>query len=179
MIFHDYQGLRPTIAENAHICEGVVLTGDVQVGEQASIWYGTVARGDINKIVIGPGSNIQDGSVLHVDDDHPCLVGSRVVVGHMVCLHGTTVENESLIGIGAKLLNGSVVREGAMVAAGTVVPEGFEVPAGMVAMGVPAKVRRPVTDSETAMIRHLADKYINVSRAYQASGSSQSQGSPS
>jgi len=167
MNFYPYNGISPRVHETAYVSDGVYLTGDVRVAAEASIWFGTVARGDINFIEIGEGSNIQDGSILHVDDNFACIVGKHVVVGHQAVLHGCRIEDNCLIGIGSKLLNGSIVRQGAMVAAGAVVGEGMEVPEGMVAMGVPAKIKRSVTSKETKLINHLAKKYIEVYKTYQ------------
>jgi carbonic anhydrase/acetyltransferase-like protein (isoleucine patch superfamily) len=166
MNFYPYKGVEPEIHETAYITDGVYLTGDVKVAANVSIWFGTVARGDINFISIGEGSNIQDGSILHVDDNFACIVGKNVVVGHQAVLHGCSIEDNCLIGINAKLLNGSIIREGAMVAAGAVVGEGMEVPAGMLAMGVPAKIKRPLTEEEKEMIKHLAKKYVDVANNY-------------
>jgi carbonic anhydrase/acetyltransferase-like protein (isoleucine patch superfamily) len=166
MPLYPYLDQKPQIHSEAYLSENVYLTGDVKVAKNASLWYGTVARGDINFISIGEGSNIQDGSILHVDDNFPCIIGKGVVVGHAAVLHGTNVEDHCLIGIGAKLLNGSLVRQGALVAAGSLVPEGMEIPEGMLAMGVPAKIKRPVTKKESAMIENLAKKYIKVYQNY-------------
>ncbi|MGE4158593.1 MAG: gamma carbonic anhydrase family protein [Planctomycetota bacterium] len=164
-----YAGHRPDIHPESFVARGVVLTGQVKVGRLSSVWYGTVARGDINRIEIGEASNIQDGSILHVDDTFPCLVGNRVVVGHQVVLHGTHVEDDCLIGIGSKLLNGSVIQRGAMVAAGSLVPEGMVVPSGTLVMGSPARVKRPLTPEESALILHLSEKYVKVWKTYVSS----------
>jgi carbonic anhydrase/acetyltransferase-like protein (isoleucine patch superfamily) len=137
------------------------VIGDVTLGERASVWPCTVLRGDVNKIVIGEDSNIQDGSVLHGElDKYPVIVGDRVTVGHMACLHGCVVEDDCLIGIGAIVLNGARIGKGSVVAAGSLVPEGMQVPPGSMVMGTPAKVRREVTPEETARFAENAQRYL-------------------
>lgn len=156
-----YKGIYPTIAASAYVDQAAQVIGDVTLGERASIWPCAVARGDVNRIVIGNDSNIQDGSVLHGElDRYPVLIGDRVTVGHMACLHGCIVEDDCLIGIGAIVLNGARIGKGSVVAAGALVPEGMEVPPGSMVMGTPAKVRRPVTPEETARFAENAQRYI-------------------
>src|ERR671914_1987728 len=118
--------------------------GDVTLGEDASIWYGAVLRGDMAPIVIGAQSNIQDGTIVHVDEGVPCTVGRRVGVGHRVILHGCTIEDDCLIGMGSIILNGARIGRGSVIAAGAVVPEGMQVPPGSLVMGVPGRIVRPV-----------------------------------
>jgi len=137
----------PTVDDGAWVAPGAVLSGDVRLARGASVWFGCVLRSDIDgaPVVIGEDSNIQDGTVCHIDFDLPCTVGARVTVGHRAVLHGCTIGDDCLIGMGAVVLSGATVGAGAVIAAGAVVPEGAEVPPGVIAAGVPAKVRRDVT----------------------------------
>ncbi len=157
---------RPTVAPTAWVADSAHLSGDVVIDDNASIWFGAVLRGDEERIAIGAETNIQDGCVLHTDEGFPLTVGERVVVGHRAVLHGCTVKDGALIGIGAIVLNGAVVGEGAIVAAGALVTEGAVIPAGHLAVGVPAKVLRPVKDEEKKRIAGGADHYIRAKELY-------------
>jgi len=166
-------GVTPKIAASAYIDSSAQVIGDVEIGERSSIWPNATLRGDVNSIRIGEESNVQDGSVLHTDgpkgDDpagFPLRIGNRVTVGHAVVLHGCTIEDDALIGISATVLNGARIGKGAIVAAGALVPEGMEVPAGMMAMGVPAKVRREVTPEEQERFRVNAQGYVKLRERY-------------
>jgi carbonic anhydrase/acetyltransferase-like protein (isoleucine patch superfamily) len=162
-----YKGIYPKIAPDAYVDQGAHVIGDVTLGARASVWPGASVRGDVNRIEIGDDSNIQDGSVLHGElDRYPVLVGRRVTVGHMVCLHGCVVEDDCLIGIGAIVLNGARVGRGSVIAAGTVVPEGMEIPPESMVMGVPAKVRRSVTAEEKERFSENAQRYIGYRQNY-------------
>src|SRR5690349_814002 len=144
-MIRSYRGVVPKIAASAYIDPSAQVIGDVTVGERASIWPNVTARGDVNSIRIGDETNIQDNSVLHCDAGlFPLNIGNRVTVGHMAMLHGCTIEDECLIGIGAVVLNGAKIGHGSVIAAGAVVPEGSEVPAESMVMGIPAKVKRPL-----------------------------------
>lgn len=159
-------GKRPSIDSSVFIAEGAVVTGDVTIGADASVWYGTVIRGDVNWVRIGERTNIQDGSVLHVTHEtHPLSIGDDVTCGHAVRLHGCTIERLTLIGIGAIVLDGAVIRTGAMVAAGTLVPPGFEVPSGVIVAGVPAKVLREMTPAEHEGLTEAARNYVTYAQA--------------
>jgi len=157
-------GIHPT----AFIAPGVAIMGDVTVGEDASVWYGAVLRGDMAPIVIGPQTNVQDGTIVHVDDDLPCTVGSRVGVGHRVILHACTVEDECLIGMGSVLLNGVRIGTGSVVAAGAVIPEGMQVPPRSLVMGVPGRIVRSVDASLTRRITETWAHYVEQARAHRA-----------
>src|SRR3954454_17011907 len=133
----------PNIHPSAFIASTAAVMGDVTVGQDASIWYQTVLRGDMAPIIIGAQTNIQDGSIVHVDTGVPCTVGQRVAVGHRVILHGCTVGDDCLIAMGCVLLNGVRIGAGSVVAAGAVLREGMEVPAGSLVMGVPGRIVRP------------------------------------
>ena len=162
-----YRGVVPKIAASAYIDQSAQVIGDVVVGERSSIWPNVTARGDVNSIRIGDETNIQDNSVLHCDaGEFPLNIGSRVTVGHLVMLHGCTIEDDCLIGIGAIVLNGAKIGSGSVVAAGAVVPEGMQVPPQSMVMGVPAKVKRPVTAEEQERFRQNAQRYVEATATY-------------
>src|SRR5687767_8412330 len=140
--------------------------GDVTIGAESSVWYGAVLRADLAPIVIGSQSNLQDGTVVHVDEDVPCRIGSRVGVGHRVILHGCTVADECLIGMGAILLNNVSVGTRSVVAAGAVLPEGMQVPPQSLVMGVPARIVRPVDERLAQRIAGTWSHYVEQARAH-------------
>jgi carbonic anhydrase/acetyltransferase-like protein (isoleucine patch superfamily) len=140
--------------------------GNVTLGEDVSVWYGAVLRGDMAPIVIGAQSNIQDGTVVHVDEGLPCHVGQRVGVGHRVILHGCTVEDDCLIAMGAVLLNGVVIGSGSVVAAGAVVPEGMRIPPRSLVMGVPGRIVRPVDSALVERVSANWSHYVEEARAH-------------
>jgi carbonic anhydrase/acetyltransferase-like protein (isoleucine patch superfamily) len=151
------------------------VVGDVTVGEDASIWFNAVIRGDVNWVRIGSGTNIQDGSNLHVTyETHPLIIGNKVAVGHGCVLHGCTIGDECLIGIGAIVLDGVRIASGSIVGAGAVVPEGTEVPPGHLVLGVPGKVIRSVTTQETERVRSIVDRYLEIKNLYIEQGYNQS-----
>lgn len=160
-----YKNLSPNLHETVFLASGVKIIGDVEIGARSSVWYNSVIRGDIHYIKIGEETNIQDCSMLHVThDDYPVNIGNKVTIGHSVKLHGCTIKDLSLIGIGAVLLDGSVVEENAMVAAGAVVPPGFVVPSYKLVAGVPAKIVRDLTKSEIDDFEITAQKYIRYTK---------------
>jgi carbonic anhydrase/acetyltransferase-like protein (isoleucine patch superfamily) len=132
--------------------------GDVTLGAESSVWYGAVIRADLAPVTIGDRSNLQDGTIVHVDEGVPCRIGSRVGVGHRVILHGCTVEDDCLIGMGAVLLNGVRIGSGSVVAAGAVLPEGMPVPPRSLVMGVPARIVRTVDEG---LAQRIADTWIH------------------
>jgi carbonic anhydrase/acetyltransferase-like protein (isoleucine patch superfamily) len=142
--------------------------GDVTLGPRASVWYGTVVRGDMDRIVIGEATNLQDGTIVHVDAGRPALIGARVGVGHRAILHGCTVDDECLIGMGSVLLNGVHIGTGCVVAAGAVLREGMVVPPGSVVMGVPGRVVRPVDEALRARIRETWEHYVVEAERHRA-----------
>ena len=156
----------PKVHPSAFVAPGADVIGRVTLAKDSSVWFGCVLRGDVNRITIGEATNIQDGSILHVDDDHPCLIADHVHVGHHVNLHGCRVERGAMIGIGAIVLSGARVGAGAIVGAGSVVLEGMRIPPRMLAVGVPAKVVRPVTARDTAYVRTWIAKYVGLARIY-------------
>ncbi len=154
---------KPNIHPSAFIAKGAVVIGNVILEEDVSIWYNAVLRGDINKIHIGKRSNIQDGCILHLENDRPCIVGDDVTVGHGAILHGCTIESQVLIGMGAIVLNGAVVKKGAVIAAGAVVKENMIVEENTLVAGVPAKVVKTVSDTTTTHTE-WAKKYVQLSQ---------------
>lgn len=162
-----YKGILPKIAQSAYIDPSAQVIGDVTLGERSSVWCGAVLRGDVNRIVLGEDTNIQDNSVLHGElDKYPVILGSRVTVGHMVVLHGCVVEDDCLVGIGAIILNGAKVGRGSVIAAGALVPEEMEIPPESLVMGMPAKVKRPVSEEEKARFKENAQRYIRYREEY-------------
>jgi len=162
-----YRGVVPKIAASAYIDQSAQVIGDVVVGERSSVWPNVTARGDVNSIRIGDETSIQDNSVLHCDAGaFPLHIGSRVTVGHLAMLHGCTIEDDCLIGIGAIILNGAKIGSGSVIAAGAVVPEGMQVPPQSMVMGVPAKIKRPVTPEEQERFRQNAQRYVEATATY-------------
>ena len=159
--------MRPSsIHPTAFIASTAAVMGDVTLGADVSVWYGAVLRGDMAPIVIGAQSNIQDGTIVHVDAGVPCSVGSRVAVGHRVVLHGCTVEDDCLIAMGSLLLNGVRIGAGSVVAAGAVVPEGMQVPPGSLVMGVPGRIIRPVDAALAKRVAATWSHYVKEARAH-------------
>jgi len=161
-----FKGVTPKIAASAYVDPSAQIIGDVEIGERSSIWPCASLRGDTGPIRVGSESSIQDCCVLHLDEGFPLTVGNRVTVGHSVTLHGCTVEDESLIGIGATVLNGARIGKGSVVAAGSLVPEGMQVPPSTLVMGVPAKVKRAVTLEEQARFGEGVTHYVNKAQVY-------------
>ena len=157
-----------SIHPSAFIASTAAVMGDVTLGENASIWYHAVVRGDMAPIVIGAQSNIQDGTVVHVDEGVPCTVGMRVGVGHRVVLHGCTIGNDCLIAMGSVLLNGVSIGNGSVVAAGAVVPEGMQVPPRSLVMGVPGRIVRQVDAALAERIAATWKHYVEEARAHKA-----------
>ena len=151
---------------SAFVAPGASVMGDVTIAEDASVWYQCVLRGDIGPITIGPRSNIQDLTMVHVDEDVPCTIGADVGVGHGCILHGCTIEDGSLIGMGAILLNNVRVGTGSVIGAGAVVTEGMVIPPGSLVLGVPAKIVRPVDETLRERIRLTAEHYVELARRH-------------
>jgi len=152
------------------MARSATVIGAVELGENVSIWFGAVLRGDINRIVVGPGSNVQDTAVLHIADDFPCLIGARVTVGHSAIVHACTVEDEVLIGMGSTILDGAVIGARSVIGAGALVTGRTIIPPGSLVLGSPAKVARRLSFAEQDDIKVWAEKYVNVSRFYLKSG---------
>ncbi len=162
-----FKGIVPTLDSSVYVAPGAVIIGDVVIGPESSIWFGTIVRADVHYIRIGTQTNIQDQCVLHVTGGiHPLHVGNRITVGHRAIIHGSTIEDGCLIGMGAVLLDGCRVGAEAIVAAGSVVAEGSHIPPRTLAMGVPAEPRREVTEKELARARYSASHYIELADIY-------------
>jgi len=169
MLFQ-YKDIRPVIGQGVYVAPTACVIGDVVIGDRSSVWFGAVLRGDIDRIRVGCDTSIQDGVIVHVTGGRfPTLIGDRVIVGHGAVLHGCTLHDDVLIGMGATVLDGAVVESGAMVAAGTLIREGQTVPAGMLAAGVPATVRRPLTDTDRNNMVRIINNYRRETNLY-ASG---------
>ncbi|MBA2276644.1 MAG: gamma carbonic anhydrase family protein [Chloroflexia bacterium] len=161
-----YDGIWPTIAPTVFIAPGAVIIGDVTIEDGASVWFNCTVRGDIAPVRVGSRSNVQDGCILHVNADAPCIIGADVTIGHGAVVHGTTVEDGAVIGMGAIVLSYSTIGQGAVVAAGSLVPERMTVAAGSVVMGVPAKVRRELASGQRDALRRIAGRYVGVAERY-------------
>jgi gamma-carbonic anhydrase len=166
-MIRQYKGILPKVEQSAYIDPSAQVIGDVTIGARSSVWCNATLRGDVNRIVLGEETNIQDNSVLHGElDMYPVILGDRVTVGHMVTLHGCVVEDDCLIGIGAIVLNGARVGRGSVVAAGALVPEGMQIPPESLVMGMPAKIKRPVNEDEKARFRENAQRYVRYRQEY-------------
>lgn len=163
-----HHGVRPAVHPSAWIADGAWLIGAVEVGEESSVWFNAVLRGDINAVRVGRRTNIQDGSVLHVTKEYPVVVGDEVTVGHMAMVHGCRIGARSLIGMNAVVLDNAEVGEQSLVAAGALVRENFRVPAGTLVAGVPARVVRDLTDEEKDGIVRSAANYVGYAASYRS-----------
>jgi len=162
-----FQGIKPKIAKSAFIEETAAVIGDVVIGEDCSLWFHAVVRGDVNYIRLGDRTNVQDLCMLHVTHDtHPLVIGSDVTIGHNVVLHGCTVRDRVLIGMGAIIMDGAVIGEDCVVGAGALVTENTIVPPRNLILGSPAKVKRSVTNQELAWIKESAQNYVKYARQY-------------
>jgi carbonic anhydrase/acetyltransferase-like protein (isoleucine patch superfamily) len=165
-IIDRYLELIPQLGEGVLLAPGAAVVGDVRLGKDVSFWYGTVARGDIAAVIVGDRSNIQDGSVMHVADNTPCVVGEDVVVGHRVMLHACRVEDACLIGMQATLLDDCIIGEGSVVGAGALVTSRTVIPPHSLVLGAPAKVVRTLTAAMADEHRALAGKYMRIKENY-------------
>lgn len=151
---------KPTLGQGVYIAQTGVVVGDVTLGDHSSVWYHAVLRGDINRIVVGHHTNIQDNAVLHLADDYPCLVGNYVTIGHSAIVHACTIGDECLIGMGATILDGAEIGAQSIVGANALVTGGTKVPPGSLVLGSPAKVVRALTPEERAGLKYWAEKYV-------------------
>jgi len=162
-----FQGIKPTVPKSCFIEETSVVIGDVVMGEECSVWFNAVIRGDVNYIRIGNRTNVQDLCMLHVTHDtHPLLIGSEVTIGHHVVLHGCTIQDRVLVGMGAIIMDGAVIGEDSVVGAGALVVEGTIVPPKSLILGSPAKVKRSVTAKELAWVKDSAENYVQYASQY-------------
>ena len=173
MTIRSFQGINPQIADSVYVDEAALVVGDVKIAEDSSIWPMTVVRGDVNKITIGSVTNIQDGSVLHVThphSNHPegfaLHVGNNVTVGHKVILHGCTVEDNCLIGMGSSIMDGAMVHSNVLIGAGSLVSPGKELESGFLYLGSPVRKVRALSDDELAWIKYSAQHYIKLKNRY-------------
>ena len=157
---------KPALGKDVYLARGAVVLGDVTLGDYSSVWCNAVLRGDINRIVVGHHTNIQDNAVLHLADDFPCIVGNYVTIGHSATVHACTVGDHVLVGIGAMILDGAVIGEGSLIGAGALVTPGTKIPPGSLVLGSPAKVVRELSAQERAYQKSLAEKYVRVAAYY-------------
>jgi carbonic anhydrase/acetyltransferase-like protein (isoleucine patch superfamily) len=166
MTIYQLEDAVPDVHPSAFVADSARVIGRVVLAPESSVWFGAVLRGDTEPITVGRGSNIQDGSVLHADFGYPLVIGERVTVGHQVMLHGCTIGDESLIGIGAVVLNGARIGRHSLVGAGALVTEGKTFPDGVLILGSPAKVVRALTEAEIEALRTSAQHYVENARRY-------------
>jgi carbonic anhydrase/acetyltransferase-like protein (isoleucine patch superfamily) len=167
MPLYEYKGARPILGQGVFIAPGATVIGDVVLGDESSVWFGAVIRGDVMPIRFGQRTNVQDGSVVHVTSGKAkTTVGNDVTIGHMALLHGCTIGDRVLVGMGSLLLDGSIVEDEAIVAAGALVSPGTRIPCRSLAMGRPARVVRALTDSDLAWVRESARAYVEYSRTF-------------
>ena len=150
---------KPVLGNGVYIASTATIVGDVTLGEQSSVWYGAVLRGDINRIAVGHHTNVQDNAVLHLADDFPCIVGNHVTIGHSAIVHACTVGDDVLIGMGAVILDGAEIGAQSLIGAKALVKQGMKIPPGSLVVGMPAKVVRQLTDEEKKALRASAEKY--------------------
>jgi gamma-carbonic anhydrase len=162
VVLERYLDKIPRIGDRVYLAPGAAIIGDVELGDDASIWFGCILRGDVNRIELRERSNLQDGAVVHVGDRDPTLVGEEVVVGHRAVLHGCRIGGGTLVGIGATLLDGVRVGEGSVIGAGALLVAGTEIPAHSLVLGFPAKVVRTLTAADEGFHRALAGKYVRL-----------------
>ena len=165
-MIESYLDYTPSLDESAFIANSADVIGRVKMGKESSIWYGAVARGDINDIVIGDYSNVQDNAVLHLADHYGCHIGNWVTVGHSAIVHAATIKDEVLIGMGAIILDGAVIGERSIIGAGALVTGGTIIPPGSLVLGSPAKVVKTLSEEEQKSIKPWAEKYVKQSRIY-------------
>jgi len=162
-----HRGRLPRLAPNVFVDDSAQVIGDVEIGDESSVWMCAVVRGDVNWIRIGRRSNVQDGTIVHVmTNTHPTHIGDNVTIGHAAVIHGCTIEDQCLIGMGAILLNGAHVGTGSIVAAGTLLVEGAKIPPRSLVMGSPGKVKRTLSEAEVADIQAYADRYAKLRLDY-------------
>lgn len=162
----DFDGVTPIICESAYISESVDIIGNVQIEENVNIWFGSRIRGDINKVIIGENSNIQENSVLHIDSKSPCIIGKNVTIGHGSIIHGCNISDNVLVGMGSIILNDAKIGKNTIIGAGSLITQGKVFPDGVLILGNPAKVVRELTEAEIESIQLSADNYVSLSKKY-------------
>ena len=161
-----FNGVAPSINENAYVSESVDIIGNVKVEENVSIWFGARLRADMNKIVIGANSNIQENAVVHVDIESPVIIGENVTIGHSAIIHGCNISNNVLVGMGSIILNNAKISKNSIVGAGALVTQGKEFEEGVLILGNPAKAVRKLSEEEIKSIKRSADNYVALSKKY-------------
>lgn len=162
----EFQGVKPVIHKTCYISESVDIIGNVVIKDNANIWFGTRIRGDMNSVVIGKNTNIQENSVVHVDSHCGTYIGDDVTIGHGAIIHGCTIHNNVLIGMGSIVLNEAIIGKNTIIGAGSLISQGKEIPEGVLCLGSPAKVIRNLTKEEIMKIKTSADNYVNLSKKY-------------
>lgn len=162
----DFNGVEPQIDESCYLSESVDIIGDVIIEKNVNIWFGTRIRADVNKIIIGENSNIQENSVVHVDTNSPAIIGKNVTIGHGAIIHGCEIENNVLVGMGTTILNNAKIGKNTIIGAGALVTQGKEFPEGVLILGNPAKAIRKLTNEEIDSIQSSADNYVVLSKKY-------------
>ena len=162
----DFEGVTPRINKNTYISESVDIIGKVNVEENVNIWFGTRLRGDMNNIIIGENTNIQENSVVHVDVNSPCIIGKNVTIGHGTIIHGCSISDNVLVGMGSIILNNAKIGKNTIIGAGSLVTQGKEFSEGVLILGNPAKVIRQLTEAEIESIQRSADNYVSLSKKY-------------
>jgi carbonic anhydrase/acetyltransferase-like protein (isoleucine patch superfamily) len=165
---------QPRVHPSAFVAPGAVVVGDVTIGEESSVWYSAVLRGDINRIVIGAQTNLQDGVIVHLANEYPAIVGERVTVGHGAIVHACTVDDEVLIGMGAIILDGAEIGARSIIGANALITGGMKIPPGSLVMGSPAKVTRQLPPDEQAKIKMWAFKYVENAKLFRDHGAATS-----
>ena len=168
MIVYPYHEKNPDMHDSVYVAEGAVVTGDVKIGEQSSVWFNSVIRGDVAPTIIGNRVNIQDNSVLHQSPNNPLILEDDVTVGHSVILHSCTVKKGALIGMGSIVLDGAVIGEGAFIGAGSLVPQGKVIPPGSMAFGRPAKVVRELNEEDIKDMLRISREYAEKGQYYKS-----------
>ena len=166
MAIYELDGVAPRLHPSAYVADSAEVIGNVELAEGASVWFGAILRGDNDLMAIGKGSNVQDGSVLHSDPGYPLRLGENVTIGHMVMLHGCTIGDGTLVGIGAVVLNGAKIGRNCLVGAGALVTEGKEFPDNAMIVGAPAKAIKELSPEQAARMRHAAEHYVENSARY-------------
>lgn len=160
----EYKGANPNIDESCFVADSADIIGKVWLSKQSSVWYNCVIRGDVNNITIGENTNIQDGTIIHTDGDYPTDIGNNVTIGHKAIIHGCTLKDNVLVGMGAIVLNGAVVEENVLIGAGSIVTPGKRFPSGTLVLGAPAKVVRELTEEEINSIKESSNHYVELGK---------------
>ncbi|OGS34510.1 MAG: gamma carbonic anhydrase family protein [Elusimicrobia bacterium RIFOXYB2_FULL_49_7] len=165
----DFNGIKPNISPTAYISDQSLVIGKVYLASGVSLWPGSVLRGDIEEILVGEDTNVQDGAVIHTKHDFPTVIGKAVTIGHRAVIHGCRIGNNCLIGMGAVILDGAIIEDNCLIGAGAIVPENMKIPAGSLALGVPARIKRALNKDELAKIEKSAQEYRKLAVSHRRS----------